>query len=65
MYGYMTEYAGWFVNRRRLVDFVVARGFRLEREFLVAEEPNVPNAPERAVDRGLLFRRTAAGRQAS
>jgi len=55
----MTEYAGWFINRRRLVDFVVSRGFSLERQFLVAEEPNVPNAPERALDCGLLFRRTA------
>ncbi len=65
MYGYMTEYAGWFINRRRLVDFVVARGFCLEREFLVAEEPNVSNAPERAFDRGLLFRRTNVDRRAS
>lgn len=65
LYGYMTEYAGWFINRRRLVDFVVARGFSLERQFLVAEEPNVPNAPERSFDCGLLFRRKAADRQAS
>ena len=65
MYGYRTEYAGWFINRRRLVDFVVARGFSLERQFLVAEEPNLPNAPERAFDCGLLFRRTASGRQAT
>jgi putative methyltransferase (TIGR04325 family) len=63
MYGYMTEYAGWFINRRRLIEFVVARGFSLEREFLVAEEPNVPNAPERAFDRGLLFRRRASDRR--
>jgi len=63
MYGYMTEYAGWFINRRRLVEFVTARGFRLEREFLVAEEPNVSNAPERAFVRGLLFRRTASDRR--
>jgi putative methyltransferase (TIGR04325 family) len=65
VYGYMTEYAGWFINRQRLVDFVVARGFSLVRQFLVAEEPNVPNAPERALSCGLLFRRTAAGRRAS
>ena len=65
MYGYMTEYPGWFINRRRMVDFVTARGFRLERQFLVAEEPNVPNAPERAVDIGLLFRRTTSDRQPS
>ena len=35
MYGYMTEYPGWFVNRRRLLNFVMARGFCLERQFLV------------------------------
>lgn len=64
-YGYMTEYAGWFINRRRLVEFVVARGFRLERQFLVAEEPNVPNAPERALACGLLFQRTTAARTSS
>jgi putative methyltransferase (TIGR04325 family) len=65
MYGYMTEYAGWFINRNRLVDFVVGRGFSLERRFLVAEEPNVPNSPERAFDCGLLFRRTPFDRSAS
>lgn len=59
MYGYMTEYPGWFINRQRLLDFVTARGFCLEREFLVAEEPYVPNAPEQARDSGFLFRRTA------
>jgi putative methyltransferase (TIGR04325 family) len=61
MYGYMTEYAGWFINRRRLVDFVLARGFRLERQFLVAEEQYVPNAPERGIDSGFLFRRNSPG----
>jgi putative methyltransferase (TIGR04325 family) len=65
MYGYLTEYAGWFINRRRLVDFVLARGFRLERQFLIAEEQPVPNAPERGVDAGFLFRRTARDRQTS
>jgi hypothetical protein len=58
MYGYMTEYPGWFINRQRLVDFVAARGLVLERQFLVAEEPNVANAPERARYYGFLFRRT-------
>jgi putative methyltransferase (TIGR04325 family) len=59
MYGYMTEYPGWFINRQRLLDFVFARGFVLERQFLVAEEPNVPNAPERARYYGFLFRRAS------
>jgi putative methyltransferase (TIGR04325 family) len=65
MYGYMTEYPGWFLNRRRMTDFVTARGFSFERQFLVAEEPNVPNAPERARYSGFLFRRTNAVRYCS
>jgi putative methyltransferase (TIGR04325 family) len=65
VYGYMTEYPGWFINRRRLLDFVVARGFVLERQLLVGEQPNVPNAKERAQYYGFLFRRgeTASGAQ--
>lgn len=63
IYGYMTEYPGWVVNRRRLIEFVTARGFRLERLFLVAEEANIPNAPELARDCGFLFRRTTADRR--
>jgi putative methyltransferase (TIGR04325 family) len=62
MYGYMTEYAGWIVNRRRLLDFVLARGFSLEREFLVAEELSVPNATERSYCAGFLFGRTSSSR---
>lgn len=57
-YGYHTEYAGWFLNRRKFVDFVTARGFRLEREFLLDERPVVPNAPEQCRYRGFLFERT-------
>ena len=59
MYGYMTEYPGWFMNRAKMLDFVVARGFELVRQFLVAERPNVPNAPEQAQYYGFLFRRRA------
>jgi putative methyltransferase (TIGR04325 family) len=59
-FGYMTEYPGWFLNRKRVVDFVTQRGMALEREFLVAERPYVFNAPEQAQYRGLLFRRTDA-----
>ena len=57
-YGYMTEYPGWFINRKRLLNFVSARGFVLQRELLVAEEPHVQNAPEQTYYRGFLFRRT-------
>ena len=55
MYGYMTEYPGWFMNRRRLIGSVTDRKFRLEREFLVGEQPNVSNAPEKAQYFGYLF----------
>jgi putative methyltransferase (TIGR04325 family) len=55
-YGYMTEYAAWFLNRSRFVSFVTARGFILEREFLLSEQPYVPNAPEQCRYRGFLFK---------
>jgi hypothetical protein len=29
-YGYMTAYPGWFLNRRRVVEFIAAQGFALE-----------------------------------
>jgi putative methyltransferase (TIGR04325 family) len=57
--GYMTEYPGWFMNRKRLIDSATRCSFTLEREFLVAERPYVPNAPEQARYRGFLFRRTS------
>jgi len=56
-YGYLTEYPGWFTNRRRFLGFIAEQGFKLERQFLVAEQPNVPNAPEQAQYFGFLFRR--------
>lgn len=56
-YGYMTEYPGWFLNRKRVIDFVTQHGLVFEQEFLIAERPYVPNAPEQAQYRGLLFRR--------
>jgi putative methyltransferase (TIGR04325 family) len=57
MYGYMTEYPGWFMNRTKMLDFVSGCGFGLIRQFIVAEQPNVPNAPEPAQYFGFLFRR--------
>ncbi len=63
-YGYMTEYPGWFMNKKRLSDFMNDKNFSLERQFLVAERPVVPNAPEQAQYYGFLFRRNleAGGR---
>lgn len=56
-YGYLTEYAGWFLNRTRFQNFVSTCGFVLDREFLLAERPHVENAPEQCHYRGFLFRR--------
>ena len=58
-YGYLTEYAGWFLNRARFQAFVRDRGFVLDREFLLAERPHVPNAPEQCHYRGFLFKRVS------
>jgi putative methyltransferase (TIGR04325 family) len=58
-YGYMTEYPGWFMNRTRFLDFIRDHGFSLDRQFLVAEQPHVPNAPEQAQYYGFLFQRQA------
>ena len=56
-YGYLTEYAGWVMNRKRFVDFVQSRGLVLDREFMLAERPHVPNAREQCRFCGFLFRR--------
>lgn len=56
-YGYLTEYACWFVNRAKLISFIEARGLRLVREFLLGERPFVPNAPEQCLYGGFLFER--------
>lgn len=56
-YGYLTEYPGWFMNRTRLVNSVTRKGLSLERQFLVGEQPSLPNAPEIARYYGFLFRR--------
>ena len=58
-YGYMTEYAGWFLNRTKFEEFLAGRGLRLERAFMLAERPHVANAPEQCRYLGLLFRRQA------
>jgi putative methyltransferase (TIGR04325 family) len=57
-YGYLTEYACWFVNRNRFIAFVQSRGLVLDREFMLAERPHVANAPEQCRYCGFLFRRS-------
>lgn len=56
-FGYMTEYACWFLNERKLMEHMGAAEFQLQREFIVNENPLVPNAPEQGIYKGFLFRR--------
>jgi putative methyltransferase (TIGR04325 family) len=57
-YGYMTEYAGWMMNRERLVGCLEKAGFALERQFLIGEQPYLPMLEEPPQYYGFLFRRT-------
>lgn len=57
-YGYDTEYTGWFLNRFKFIDFMKAKGYRLDREFLNDERPFVSNSPEQCSYRGYLFEKT-------
>lgn len=59
-YGYLTEYPGWFLNRRRLIDTVRSQELDLEREFLIDHRPAVHNAPDQCRFAGFLFRRRRA-----
>ncbi len=54
-HGYATAYPGWFLNRDALLEVARGAGLSLEREFLIAERPHVPGAPEQASYRGFLF----------
>ena len=56
-HGYKTEYPGWFLNRDEFLEAADGFGMRLRREFLIAERPFVPRAPEQAEYRGFLFDR--------
>ena len=54
-HGYLTEYPGWFLNRSEFLEEARKLGLELLREFLIAERPVVPEAPEQAGYRGFLF----------
>jgi putative methyltransferase (TIGR04325 family) len=56
-FGYMTQYACWFLNEDKMLKFLELQGFQLEREFIVDENPYVSNAPEQGIYKGFLFRR--------
>ena len=58
--GYMTEYPAWVVNRHKFVAFVSAKGFKLDREFMLGDSLVIENAPEQCVFRGYLFKRIDA-----
>lgn len=55
VYGYHTEYLGWFINRSEFLDHAAELGLVLLREFLVSESPHVKNAPEHCQYCGFLF----------
>jgi putative methyltransferase (TIGR04325 family) len=61
-FGYHTEYPGWALNRRELLAAAGTLGLELVRELVVAEEHEIPGAPEQPVYRGFLFARSAGGR---
>jgi putative methyltransferase (TIGR04325 family) len=57
-YGYETEYLGWVVNRRELLERALDTGLVLEREFIAPGAIDAAGAPERPVYlRSFLFRR--------
>jgi putative methyltransferase (TIGR04325 family) len=57
VFGYDTTYLSWVFNRSEFVERMTHLGARLEREFLVGEELEVPRAPEPRVKfMGFLFR---------
>ena len=59
VYGYDTEYLGWVLNRRELVDAAAAAGLVLEREFLAPGTIDPDGAPEPAHLHSFLFRRAS------
>ena len=59
-HGYDTEYLGWALNRRELLDHMTNRGMELLREFLIHEPTPVRGAPEHPEQRGFLFRPAAS-----
>lgn len=54
---YGTEYRGWCLNRRDLLEAATGAGLQLQRETLAGEPIAIAGAPERVVPRGFLFTR--------
>ena len=59
--GYQTEYLGWFLNRRELLEAFEGLGMTLRREFLIQERPFVHRAPEQGDYRGFLWQPASPG----
>lgn len=54
-YGYNTEYLGWCLNRRELLECAEAAGMTLIREMIIGNRPPIYKAPEQNEYRGFLF----------
>jgi putative methyltransferase (TIGR04325 family) len=59
-YRFETEYLGWALNRRELLDVAAGAGVHLDREFVLGFRPDVVGAPEQDEVWSFLFRRSAA-----
>lgn len=55
--GYQTEYLCWVFNRNEFVDYLVAHGMELVREFIIGRGSYIHRAPEQGDLRGFLFRK--------
>ena len=56
-YGYQTEYASWCLNRAEVLAAGESCDLKLEREFLVGENPPIDRAPSPCEYRGFLWLR--------
>jgi putative methyltransferase (TIGR04325 family) len=54
-HGYDTEYLGWCLNRRELIEGAARLELELRREFLHGYRPAIAGAPEPCEYRGFLF----------
>lgn len=57
---YNTEYIGWILNRKDVLDCIATCGMQLVREFHLEPHPEIVNAPAPALSRGFLARRVGS-----
>ena len=60
VYGYGTEFLGWFFNRQELLEAASQARLAFVREFLLGPHARVWRAPEQTEYRGYLFRADVA-----